>query len=273
MHRPSTLQPRATVSHQQPASSSSLSNALSLPSTSSSSQPQYVQPKDVYTHHQPQPQPQPQLPLPGSPYSAAFPPTPATSTAQPLQSPQSSPMQEDFPPSSSAAPLKRKRGRPKGSKTKNRRIDGVLVPVQDITTGSVPLHSGHITSASVSRPRIMSAPVARTFAYEDEDDDELSDYQHEAAIDSASARASVVPRAFPTAAAPSRPQASIPPDADTSGLSHPASGSTATIENFYDFQWRVMSLCSVFYESASDLVVSIGPLTLSLLSRSYVKVR
>ncbi|KAG8934986.1 hypothetical protein FRC02_008737 [Tulasnella sp. 418] len=114
MHRnvdgaPSTISPSLE--------SPSIAHALNLsshPSQSSSQHAQFIHPSSTFQHSQPT-----------DVYTAS--PTPN------LGSQHESPTQDM---NTDEQIVKRKRGRPKGSKTKNRRIDGVLVPIREIQGSS-----------------------------------------------------------------------------------------------------------------------------------------
>ncbi|KAG8965620.1 hypothetical protein FRC00_010173 [Tulasnella sp. 408] len=214
-------------------------------------QQQYIQPHAIY--HNPPPQQR------SVSSSTPFPQQPSTVPQQQIvqEQPQSQPA-----PSEAAgdAIVKRKRGRPKGSKTKNRRVDGVLVPVHSLGSAA--------TSATGASANI-TAPEGTTAAAQDDGDDE--DDQDEPMLLEHSATAAV-------SGSPVRPNLSPDfQDGPSLGLGvglarlghHGSSSSSApqppppqqprVIKDFYDFQWQVMGLCSTFYESAGELVRSADP--------------
>lgn len=242
----STLHPPTVL----PSSTNSLTHALgasqqhhqhSAQAVSSSNSQHLAQSQSQDTrYYRPQTQPPPQ---PG-PSSSSF-------TAPPSTIP------PDEPP-----PAKRKRGRPKGSKTKNRRVDGVSVPVQ----------SGTVAGGAEASHLAQGAPESQGNAIGDEDDGAGSadESPHHGPYDRRRTSSPVLPPGTSDGAAyglgvglsnggasASAPGTSsdFPVIANEGGSSDPQTN--ASIKNFYDFQWQVISLCSVFYESAGDLVVSL----------------
>lgn len=210
-------------------------------------QQQFIQPHAIYRNPPLQP------PKTTPTYTPAFntpAPPPAEAPSQAQREPTPATQEPSATTDDSGQPLKRKRGRPKGSKTKNRRIDGVLVPVESIAiaSGSSATKASASTSgAQPSQPTQPSAPPPAAPAaqqqqhqFVDDDDDEDQLQPQEVDLDEPAA----VDRDHSAVPAAPLPLSDLPDASDV------------TIHDFYDFQWRVMSLCSVFYESAGELVVS-----------------
>lgn len=122
---------------------------------------QSYQPLSHALAYQPQPNDQHQHPDVFSnphPYGTAAPPSAIPSSYyqpgpryQPIQQPPPDATQQTVPPGTSPTGEKRKRGRPKGSKTKKPRID---YPASTPTTGA----SGAVVSSAA--PPVMSGPAA-----------------------------------------------------------------------------------------------------------------
>ncbi|KAG8908122.1 hypothetical protein FRB99_000150 [Tulasnella sp. 403] len=293
---PSTLQPPSVV--QQPPSNNapnSLTHALSLPPPrppDTQQQQQFIQPQAIY--HNP-----PQVPPPtSSPYTHPFPPP----AQPPQQQPQST--QPADGTTDETLPIKRKRGRPKGSKTKNRRVDGVLVPLHALGAAAASSTGTTANTTTVPAPAVQGGGDATAADHGDDDDehdhaDESMDVESPVAPDFAlqpsSSSVAVVSSGLPPGTSdgaalglgigldvpgPSsstragmssdiRATSHPAPASSSVGVGAPSTGaatsptSTTTIKDFYDFQWRVISLCSVFYESAGDLVRATDPAVLA----------
>lgn len=223
---PSTLQPPSVVDPPASHPSNSLTHALALPPP---------RPPESSQYQQPQSQPQEQQQQFIQPHAIYHNPPSYAYAGQPAQPPLQPQEPQLHSPAEESNTLKRKRGRPKGSKTKNRRVQGVLIPVDSLQTA---------TSSSAPQE------VAR-----DDDDDDTLDLENPI-TSSFPQRQSALPPGTSDGAAlglgVGLDTAAQPESATTLSATSPT---TATIKDFYDFQWRVMSLCSVFYESAGDLVV------------------
>jgi len=258
---PSTLQSPSVLPN-----SNSLQHALSLPpnnvqSTQSNpaqslpqlqQQQQFIQPHAI--HHQPQPS---QVPVHNN--SSIFSNSPHLNP--PLE-PQSSVLKSAESSSNigggsnsrpgnldtEGPPAKRPRGRPKGSKTKNRRVDGVLQPI-------VP---------PISIPNTTATNGPSTAVEDDEERDEIVDMDDISVPPSSSHnQLQQAPSNNSFSSGGDRPASATQQtenvDMDASSPSQdevPAIISQPVI-SFYDFQWRALNLCSQFYEAAGELVVSI----------------
>lgn len=165
-------------------------------------------------------------------------------------------------------PLKRKRGRPKGSKTKNRRSEVLAASVDYATAGAGPStrRQGEEEEGAGSGDEHYAAGGAS-----EQNRPQATQYFHIPPGLSDSSRmgvghpigSSARSTSGPVLGASSELPATLPPEA-SAHHQHSRSGQqeqhqSSSIQNFYDFQWQVISLCSVFYESAGDLVVCVLP--------------
>jgi hypothetical protein len=122
---------------------------------------------------------------------------------------------------------KRKRGRPKGSKTKRPKVD---------------VNTEAMVSAQAPHPYDVSTVGPSTY---------LTTYSQPPLESQAAHRA----QAF-----------LYGPSQQSTRPSLHSSGSVAheiDINRLYEFHWKAMNLCSEFYQAASDLIVSVAPLSRS----------
>ncbi|KDQ13567.1 hypothetical protein BOTBODRAFT_33576 [Botryobasidium botryosum FD-172 SS1] len=174
------------------------------------------------------------------------PPTPEQPPEQPPQpSPEASTSAPAEPPAPAAAdvvetPLKRKRGRPKGSKTKRRHTDGGFLPLPQNHT-SQPARPLPPNALPLPPNALHPPPVA--------------------VVTTTDAVTTSTPNAIP----PTHPTQGPIPVSAPAPMSAPVSasapappleskGEEISIKNYYEFQWRALSLCAEFYEAAGDLV-------------------
>ncbi|KAG9039273.1 hypothetical protein FRB95_011858 [Tulasnella sp. JGI-2019a] len=229
-HR-STLQPPDIVPAQLRTTSGSLNHALHPPSSISDgpSQTQHMNHSQITTPYDSQPQA-------GSSTSTGIHP----------------------PTSDDPAAGKRKRGRPKGSKTKTKRADTTYVPIESTIPSQEIAITGNdndYTHDGVPSGAVESLPRMGSFS----EPGRISDGPTYG-LSVASALASSAPG--PSTGTSSDLPATLPeaiPQVDTTNNA----SSSSSIQNFYDFQCQVISLCSVFYESAGDLVRRTDPAVLA----------
>ncbi|KAG8859291.1 hypothetical protein FRB96_004506 [Tulasnella sp. 330] len=171
----------------------------------------------------------------------------------------------DSTPADEAASGKRKRGRPKGSKTKNKRSDATYVPIEStaLASGLGMLGSQPQDNAMISHTHDGTGDRVPLTAIEAQPpmSSQLERISDEATY--SLSRGHSAPGPGPTTGTSSDITATL--TADIEQLPPPTNepNNATSIQNFYDFQWQVISLCSVFYESAGDLVRRTDPAVLA----------
>jgi hypothetical protein len=123
--------------------------------------------------------------------------------------------------SNSDVPVKRKRGRPKGSKTKNKQVNGAA-PTATTTAAT--------QTAATKPPTPAPNPVAPAPAKSP-----AATHQNPVQYQTGSATTQLVPNFM-------------------ANNSYP--GDNLSITTPEEFQWKALSLCSAFYGAAEDLIVS-----------------